>query len=263
MPVIVDCFLFNDEFDMLHARLEELGGVVDAFIAIEADHTMAGEPKPYWLSAGRGLLDQSTDLAVLRVETANALAEGFSQEGNWVDPRFRDAWARETKQRNAADDYIRGLPADTIVLMGDVDEIPRRSVVENFNGPPSCLMMVPMVYSTKYCLNGLWHGSYIAKVGEIRPRSSTEARISRSMFPKILDAGWHLSWFGSPEDRVRKIHSFSHRELCESIGDRVATELPTKHIHVDGVQELIEYHGDLPVWVAEGHAPPNWTRSWE
>ena len=262
--MIVDVFLFQDEFDMLRARMYELASVVDRVIVIEADHTFSGEPKPYCLTEfQKDHYDfWKYPIEIIRVETGNAAAEGFHQEGNWVQPGSEEAWARETKQRNAADDMVRALPPDTIVLFGDLDEIPRREVVESFDGPPSCLMLVPFVYSTRRCLHGLWHGPFISRVGEIKPTSATNIRISRNLFPRVLDAGWHCSWFGTSQDRERKLRSFSHRELTARISGSVGDELAHRHLHVDETSELIEYGGDPPAWVRDGHAPTLWTQEY-
>ena len=46
VPRIIDGFLFNDEFTLLHLRLAELYDVVDQFIVVEAAQTHKGEPKP-------------------------------------------------------------------------------------------------------------------------------------------------------------------------------------------------------------------------
>ena len=44
--MIVDCFTFFDEFDLLELRLRILGGVVDRFVLCEAPFTFRGDPKP-------------------------------------------------------------------------------------------------------------------------------------------------------------------------------------------------------------------------
>ena len=41
-----DCFLFNNELDLLEIRLKYLWDVVDTFVIVEADTTFAGEEKP-------------------------------------------------------------------------------------------------------------------------------------------------------------------------------------------------------------------------
>ena len=45
--MIIDCFPFFNEFDILKIRFEELYDVVDYFVIVEADHTHTGKPKPW------------------------------------------------------------------------------------------------------------------------------------------------------------------------------------------------------------------------
>ena len=44
---IIDCFLFEDEFNLLELRLEELKDTIDYFIIIESNKNLVGKLKPY------------------------------------------------------------------------------------------------------------------------------------------------------------------------------------------------------------------------
>lgn len=44
--MIIDCFTFFNELDVLEIRLRELDGVVDRFVLVEATLTHQGKPKP-------------------------------------------------------------------------------------------------------------------------------------------------------------------------------------------------------------------------
>lgn len=257
--------MFDDEFDMLDCRIYELRGVVDLFVAVESDHTFTGIEKPYWLTeevtAGRY---QHVPLQVIRASTADGT--GPSYAGDWVKPGTEAFWGREERQRNAADELINDLAKDDIVIIGDLDEIPRRSYIEHFDGPQSFLIVPNLIYSTTLTTkdsNGLpqlWGGSYVSARGLKRPRTSTEARNARTFGRPAAYTGWHLSWFGEPEDRVRKYIHSAHQEL--GIGDRIGDVLPSRREHVDG-RDLIPWWGDTPRWVTDGYAPESWTKRWE
>jgi hypothetical protein len=104
--------MFNNELDFLKLRLTILNDVVDQLVLVEA-----GE-NPYWVG-------QST-----------ALSSNIERFGQWREriehvvlpalPHGEDAWAYESAKRNS---IALGLPTvvnDDLVIISDVDEIPRR-----------------------------------------------------------------------------------------------------------------------------------------
>lgn len=241
--MIVDVFMFDDEFDMLDCRLYQLDGVVDKYIAIEADHTVSGIPKPYHLTEN---LNRYPDvpIEVVRVELGG------------VTP---DSWKRDARQRDAASELIADLPGDALMIYGDLDEMPRPEILKIFDGWPSCLVMTHLIYSAALYHPIPWYGPVIGPRRLLGGNNAT--RVDRVSFRHIYNAGWHLSWFGTPEDRIRKMRHFAHRELQEPVGDRVGSEYPAQHKHVDG-SNLLTWSGDVPRWIADGLAPLHWTTAW-
>ena len=45
MSRVIDCCLFNDEWDLLALRFATLADVVDTFIVVEGDRTHSGKPR--------------------------------------------------------------------------------------------------------------------------------------------------------------------------------------------------------------------------
>ena len=45
--MVIDCFLFFDEIDLLEIRLNELKDVVDVFVLTESPYTFTGKEKPF------------------------------------------------------------------------------------------------------------------------------------------------------------------------------------------------------------------------
>jgi beta-1,4-mannosyl-glycoprotein beta-1,4-N-acetylglucosaminyltransferase len=255
--LIVDCFLFDDEFDILDCRLYQLRGIVDLFVAIEGDLTHMGEPKPYRLTEN---LSRYPDvpMEVIRAELGDIATTRIFQSG-WLRPDTIDAWKRDAKQRDYANELLFDLPKDAVVIYGDVDEIPRREVVTSFDNHPMAIGAEHLIYATTLYHPDPWYGSVIGKRSHLGGPAS--ARLRRTTLPRIEHAGWHLSWFGTPEDRIRKLYHFSHHELVETVGDKVGSEYPAAHRHVDG-SDLYPWTGDVPQWVADGFAPLHWTQTW-
>jgi hypothetical protein len=249
--MIVDVFMFDDEFDMLDCRLYELRSIVDLFVAIEADQSVSGIEKPYHLTER---LNRYPDvpLEVVRVPLGDV-------RGNDI---LNDTWARDAVQRNAAMPLLRDLPGDTLVITGDLDEIPRRDMISAFGGIPLVLQADHLVYSLKWrhARLPIWEGTTLIRRQDMP--SIWDVRFS-AMRPDIRRAprgGWHLSYFGTPADRERKMRHYAHQELLH-LADKVGEILPLNHLHVDG-SDLVMYEGGWPSWAADGLAPAHWYKDW-
>lgn len=249
--MIVDVFMFNHEFDMLDCRLYELEGVVDRFIAIEADHTFTGEPKPYHLTKRAKDYPQVEIVQAHNGDVTGASYPNFA----WVKQGTAVHWQREFKQRDAAEPLLEALPPDTIMLLGDLDEIPMREVVASFDGPPSVLIMYMAVYSMRHKFPGAWAGTVMGRRKDLR--GFVAMRNTRWQQEPLTRSGWHLTWFGTPKDRLGKMQASAHQEMRDRADD-LAYTYPEKGLHVDGKTELVPWDAPLPRWVKDGHAPRSW-----
>lgn len=260
---LVDVFMFDDEFEMLDCRLYQLAGLVDRVILIEGDRTMSGEPKPYHFSE-RADHYAAFPIEVVRVEMADVSDVSVANHA-WTMPTTMDAWRRDARQRDAAKSLLETLNQTDIVIYGDLDEIPKREIIEAYPDAagrgPAMLLLDMLVYSTALRHPTPWAGPIIGRVGDVGV-SVPFIRDRRWGFPAIPEAGWHLTWFGSPQDRIRKMRHFAHQELRETVGDDIGIKYPSEQRHVDGKQNLEEWSGPLPTWIEDGWAPPDWTKVW-
>ena len=115
---VYDCFCFYNEFEILKIRLEELWDSVDYFVLVESIETQRGKPKPLYFEENKELFQKYLSKIIhVTVEERH--------------PEF-GLWEREWYQRNC---ISRGLthclPTD-IIIISDVDEIPRRSQFSSF-----------------------------------------------------------------------------------------------------------------------------------
>src|SRR5258706_7427303 len=139
-------------------------------------------------------------------------------------PATGNAWERETWQRNAV---LRGIPdaaSDDLILISDVDEIPRASIVEvmrrdnehrvfgfrlsfyyfylnyrNVRGPEAALVWA--VAATR------------GELDKVTPDGLRSAARRGSHDVHILpDAGWHFSFLTAEAGIRKKIEAFSHHE---------------------------------------------------
>ena len=113
--MIYDCFSFFNELDLLEIRLNVLRDVVDRFVLVEAGETHTGKPKPFLFEENRARFAEFAD----RIEYVRI--ERF--------PAGHDAWWNENFQRNEILKGLAGANPDDVVMISDLDEIPRPEVV--------------------------------------------------------------------------------------------------------------------------------------
>ena len=212
---VFDCVLYNGELDVLCIRLNELWDVVDHFVVVESDTTFSGLPKTICYD------HREPRIAPFAQKIRHVVVADM--------PKTDDPWEREKWQRNAV---LRGLadadPSD-LILMSDVDEIPRACTVRdmtqntqdhifglrlafyyfflnyrNVEGPESSITWT--VAATRNQLEKITPDDlrYAVRKGEIK------ACI-------LSDAGWHFSWLTDDEGARRKIAAFSHQEFNDEV----------------------------------------------
>lgn len=204
MAQVIDVSMFFNEYDVLRIRLEELYPVVDKFIITENNRTLRGADKPYYLTEN---FDQFAKYA--------DKIEIFRQDDNTVsfntDPGAA-AWERESWQRNSVVERLEGCDPNDIIIFGDVDEIPRRSVVANAD-PQDILRIELQDFSVGI---NLWNGWYISdKIVRYRVLDTMTPQQIRKYDDGewIRQAGWHFSSIGSADHISNKFHSFAHSEI--------------------------------------------------
>lgn len=214
MPKIFDCFTYFNEEDTLEIRLEELYPVVDRFVIVYSSMTFRGNSHDYtWNSERFAKYDDKIYVG-------------------WTKDLIGDsAWDREVWQRNLIQyPLIHAKPEDTIII-SDVDEIPRRSVVKPVDEEHRLLLD-----KYTYGLNMLTdEGNSVVRMlpyGHFNSRTIEEIR--RGDAGKLIsDAGWEFSSLGTPEEILVKLKSFSH------------SEFDTPDLTVDVIKERMSRRQDI------------------
>jgi beta-1,4-mannosyl-glycoprotein beta-1,4-N-acetylglucosaminyltransferase len=193
--VLVDTFLFNGEFDLLNVRLQELKDRVDLFVLVESDRTFAGKPKPLEFAKRGGAYSEWNIRCV---------------EMNGYD--ISNPWANEANQRNSIVNAITDIPPDALVLLSDVDEIPRAESIPQDMPPETLAMFQQDFYYYDYHTRarGNWFGTRLCRADYLRQLTPQGARVRGNMV--IRDGGWHFSYQGGAESIRAKLQAFSHQE---------------------------------------------------
>jgi len=194
--MIIDNFMFFNELDLLEIRLNELCGVVDEFVLIEATKTHTGKDKPLVFNENKHLF------------------EGFNIKHLIVN-EFPDPypWHMEMNQRMVGLEYVKSLELtehDT-VLFSDLDEIFRADMVKEYastGGWQSAGAAMPLFYYYMNCMKtdrAWFHARWVKG-------DALESRDIRCGEPDFYfkNCGWHFSFLG---DIKEKLGAFAHTEF--------------------------------------------------
>lgn len=117
MRKVIDAFLYNGEMTVLDLRFQELGAAVDEFWIFEADYTFTGLPKDLRFKSHS--ISHAWPLEKIRYFPILESLETISD----------DPWENERFQRNFIENKVHFCNSDDLILLSDVDEIPRPEIV--------------------------------------------------------------------------------------------------------------------------------------
>ena len=118
--MIIDCFPFFNELDVLELRLNILDEVVDKFILVEASKTQTKLDKPFYFEENKNRYSKFLDKII------HVKIEDYPKE---------DGWAMENFQRNCIQLGLEklNLTINDIIAISDVDEIWDPLVIKNLD----------------------------------------------------------------------------------------------------------------------------------
>lgn len=245
-PRVVDVFLFNDEFDMLRLRLNELKPYVSEFVVVEAPWTFSGLTKPLYFKERAG---EFSDYPI----TALSI-----EEGNWS--AVTNPWVREGHCRNFARKYLLDTCSDSdIIVLSDIDEIPdfRKLDLAEIKLPLFCEMEMFYYNFTCHFKHAPWKGTVMFNKNDLARRSLSQFRMDKfARHPTIptIRCGWHISYFMTPEKIADKLRDFSHQEYnnpnynqLDYIKTCIKTKVSIFNKDKNRTPEIgFEYQGTLP-----------------
>jgi beta-1,4-mannosyl-glycoprotein beta-1,4-N-acetylglucosaminyltransferase len=234
VATVFDCFTFFNELDILELRLKELAPVVDRFVLVEADRTFTGQPKPLYFD------EQKARFAPFLDRIEHVIVRDMPGDG-------ASAWDREAFQRNA---MLRGLSAaqpTDLVMIGDVDEIPKPEALKQVVDDPSSARAITTFEPEYYlyflnlrtdpvytCLIGprvverrrlrspeklrhfrpVWRKKSLGALGRAVVSLRTRAKFGAFLENRIIRRGaWHFTFLGGAEAIRRKLLAYSHTEM--------------------------------------------------
>lgn len=211
--MIIDTFLFNNEFDMLDIHLAITENYADKWIVLEADRTLSGLPKEFHLQKNLQKYKEK-------------YGEKFEVLSIKLEPEHPHASYYETSMRRGFKPRLDKIDGDDIVIHGDLDEIidptKWKSIIDllNIENKPVTCTFDMYVYKFDQLSDRKWKGSVVAKKRmfdsphdlykghmDIIKRKRRDHCVG---LPEIV--GWHWTWMGSDELIKDKVDSLiEHR----------------------------------------------------
>jgi hypothetical protein len=214
---VYDCFLFYNELELLEVRLKELYDSVDYFVLVESKETFRGKPKLLYFNDNKKRFAPYLDKIIHIIVDAGFISD--------------NPWDREHHQRSQILKGLQKAKDNDIILLSDIDEIPRVSALNKARELlASNKAKVVVFQQTMYCgrlnlLHGPWQGTVATKAWQAKKidtkllrklRNMRKKHLKKSAISKITlveNGGWHFNSIGDLSTFASKLSAFSHSEL--------------------------------------------------
>ena len=215
--MIYDCFIFFNELDILEIRMNILNDVIDKFVLVESPLTFHGKSKPLIYTENQSRFAQFSDKIIHIVSSPPTQQVGDTEQVFFFQNHQRDA-------------IMQGLTdccQDDVVLISDVDEIPRpEKVLAHRDSPGIKVFEHKLSYyylNMQCCTAPTWRGTRMGRLANLLdPAQDLPPHLAHTHAQKglptyfrlcdglrIKDGGWHFSYCGGAEAIMKKIHSIS------------------------------------------------------
>jgi len=198
--MIIDCFTFWKELDILEIRLNELYSFVDKFVIVEASKTQSLLEKPFYFEENKERYSKFLDKIIhIKVED--------TPDNN------SNLWNMENFQRNCISRGLKqiDLSDEDIILISDLDEIPNGEILNKLSQNNfECIsfdMMFFAYFLNLVSLNRTWVGTVAVKNLYFKKHDPQFFRNIKDRLPRLSNSGWHFSWCGGYEQVYEKAHS--------------------------------------------------------
>jgi len=234
--MIIDCFPFFDELDLLEIRLNELHDVVDVFVLTESPFTFTGIEKPLYFADNKD-----------RYKEFNIIHTVYQPIGNYIPTEYE----KHQKQYNIDRAFDFFTPGD-IVIQGDCDEIPKANVIKEAirEDWKSARLVMTLFYYWMNCIEKdnrrVWKNSIMSRPDGLYKYNAKQNDKTDKVY---LDAGWHFSFLGDVQSKLRAwghapeydkppFNTTEHIEKCKEQGLELFERKGKARINFEFVTDL-------------------------
>jgi len=233
--MIVDCFLFFQELNILEIRLEYLYDTVDKFIIVEASESFSGKKKEFLFEKNITRFEKYLDkIFYFKIKNQNknyeTLISNLDKEKGFIHKKIKDMLEKHKHYDKkilpfVLDSYHREclhIPMSNIcsdndyIILSDLDEIPNKYFVKSIKNKNHKFPIVMKQKEFKYFLNlysnNNWQGSIIEKYKKIKYKSLNTLRLDSSSYNSFYPGGYHFTSIGGIELLRNKLENWGHQE---------------------------------------------------
>jgi len=234
-PVLIDCFPFNDEIDMLRFRLEYYKDIVSYFAISEADHTYSGNPKPYVSDSDefRQMLKETgceDRVAIIKTKFDENIINESKKSGDALDLES-NKWLLDFSQRNnlvdLAEHFNKMYPDKCAFMFGDMDEFIGKNKLHTlltqpfYNRVIAYTPIMDFFYydATNISTSEAWLGTvFINGFNVLKAHQPSHWRHIRMNYVDTTEQrtrahnGFHISYFGGRDRILKKIQSLNESQ---------------------------------------------------
>ena len=235
---IFDCFMYFDEEVVVDVRLNTLNEFVDYFVIVESRFTHKGDLRE--LKFNHKKFEKFKDKIIYVIDdqiySQTEEIKPLDNEGEKSRKYIFNAAYRENGQRNLISKGLSGADNEDLILISDVDEIPKLNNVNLKMINKKIILFKQDMFYYKFNLhlpNLIWTGTKACKkkhlinpqwLRNIKDRKYSFFRFD-TFFSKtkytdikiINDGGWHFSNIKTAKEIEFKLKSYlHHREFDEN-----------------------------------------------
>ena len=247
---IYDCFMYFDEEVVVNVRLHTLNEFVDYFVIVESRFTHKGDSRELKFDHKKFEKFKDKIIYIIDEEVYSQTEEIRPEDSEGEKSRkfiFNAAY-RENGQRNLIVKGLNEANDEDLILISDVDEIPKLSGLNFKSIKEKIILFKQNMFYYKFNLklpNLIWTGTKACKkknlispqwLRNIKDRKYSFFRIdtffSKTKFTSIKiinDGGWHFSNIKTPKEIEFKLRSYLHHR-----------EFDLNPLSVDQINEIIK-----------------------
>ena len=228
---IFDCFMYFDEEQILELRLNVLDEKVDFFVIVESIYNHRGDKrdllfnKNKFLKFSKKIIYLVSEEIPKNVEPINENEDKKEKDRKYI----MNAIYRENAQRNLISKGIKNANKDDLIMISDVDEIPKLESLDLKSIKNEIFIFKQHMFHYKYNLvlpNFKWTGTKAIKkknlispqwLRNIKDKKYPYYRIDIIFSKKkytnlkiIDDGGWHFTNIKTPKMIRHKFKSYLH-----------------------------------------------------
>jgi len=228
---VFDCFMYFDEDVVLDLRFNYLNQFVDQFVIVESRFTHSGRKKDlkFNIENFKEFRDKIKYLVV--EDEPKGIETVFENDTKYHVSRkyILNAAKRENHQRNFIENGLDDASPEDLVLISDLDEIPKLENINFKNIKSKIIFFQQKMFYYKFNLcskNINWVGTKACKLKDLvspqwlrnikdkkYPFWRLDIFFSKNKYNDITfveDGGWHFSYLKDPKDIENKLKSYLH-----------------------------------------------------